>query len=144
MSQIIDKIINNKKIIIVFDYFYLGIISLNSFIWLYYSKKVTNEISYVIFWIALLYIFTQFTITIVYRKQKLKRRYILYKNKHIFKCLYIVIYLSVLIINIINKNDLFSDYKFLIYNLITFIYISIAGTSFYWSSRLKHKLNSLL
>ena len=76
MSQIIDKIINNKKIIIVFDY--------------------------------------------------------------------ILIYLSVLIINIINKNDLFSDYKFLIYNLITFIYISIAGTSFYWSSRLKHKLNSLL
>lgn len=143
MYQIIDKIINNKKIITIFDYFYLGIISLNSFIWLYYSKKVTDEISYVIFWVALLYICTQLVITIIYRKQKVKRRCILYKNKRIFKCLYMLIYLSILIINIINRNDLFSDYKFLVYNIVIFIYISITGTSFYWFPRLKQKLNFL-
>lgn len=67
MYHMVSKIINNSKVICIFDCIYLGIINLNRFIWLYFSKKNTGKLSYVIFFAALFYMLTQLGITLIYK-----------------------------------------------------------------------------
>lgn len=133
-----------KRLIFIWDILYVGVIGVNSFILLVLNNRNEHKLIYVICAMAVLYITVLLTILIKFRKSKQLRK-ILYSARKIFRIIYTAIYLTIIMLHLIRLglfNTIQDEDKLNVtYNIISFIFILIVGSSSFWWKKAVNLLN---
>lgn len=121
---------------ILFDILYIGVIGLNSYILLIHKNQNEEKLIYVICAAAFSYVLTLIILLIKLRKKK-KLRETLYLTRKIFKVIYTILYLTIIMIHLIRLSSLEEvsngQMIVIIYNIVMFIIILLINIiSFWW------------
>lgn len=139
-----EKIIDSKNVVMLWDFLYIVIIELNSYILLIYNNRQESKMIYVICAMAAAYVTILLTIFIKFEKGN-QRRKVLYFTRKIFRIIYTVVYLTIIMLHLIRMGPfeaISNEEKIaIIYNIVMFVLILMIGTiSFWW----KKALNMIL
>ncbi|MBK1810026.1 hypothetical protein JHL18_05130 [Clostridium sp. YIM B02505] len=145
ISKLYEEFRKSKSIRALWDFIYIGVIGLNSYIWLFHNNRNEPKMKYVIVGMAIVYVVTSFLLSVMFRGDKLRRQKI-YLVRKIFRLIYTAVYLTIIMLHLINLGlfDTIPDGKveLLIYNIVMFIVIAITGTiSLWWKKVLDIILN---
>lgn len=139
-----DRFVILKKVLILWDILYVGVIGLNSYILLIYTNTNEHKMMYVMCAMAFAYTMVLTTIFVKFKKDKRMRKS-LYSAKKIFRVIYMLTYLTIITLHLIRlglfKSILNIQSMDVIYNIAMFFIITILGAlSLWWKKILKFML----
>lgn len=139
-----DRFVILKKVLILWDILYVGVIGLNSYILLIYTNTNEHKMMYVMCAMAFAYTMVLTTILVKFKKDKRMRKS-LYSAKKIFRVIYMLTYLTIITLHLIRlglfKSILNIQSMDVIYNIVMFFIITILGAlSLWWKKILKFML----
>lgn len=139
-----DRFVILKKVLILWDILYVGVIGLNSYILLIYTNTNEHKMMYVMCAMAFAYTMVLTTIFVKFKKDKRMRKS-LYSAKKIFRVIYMLTYLTIITLHLIRlglfKSILNIQSMDVIYNIVMFFIITILGAlSLWWKKILKFML----
>ncbi|NRT80719.1 uncharacterized membrane protein (DUF485 family) [Clostridium beijerinckii] len=142
-----DRFVILKKVLILWDILYVGVIGLNSYILLIYTNSNEHKMMYVMCAMAFAYTVVLTTVFVKLRKNKRMRK-VLYSVKKIFRVIYTLTYLTIIILHLI-RLGLFESISNIqnidvIYNIVMFLIITLLGAlSLWWKKILKFILKPI-
>ena len=142
-----DRFVILKKVLILWDILYVGVIGLNSYILLIYKNFIEHKMMYVLCAMAFAYTVVLTTVFVKLRKNKRMRK-VLYSVKKIFRVIYTLTYLTIIILHLI-RLGLFKSISNIqnidvIYNIVMFLIITLLGAlSLWWKKILKFILKPI-
>ena len=123
----------------VWECFNIGLLGLNSFILLYFRQQGNESMKYVICSCALAYTLVFLAETILFRNHPNKLVFVR-KTKKIFRIVYTAVYLTVIMLEIIEVSEQPNPAFMMSYYGILFIWVAVWGTNCFWIGKLYPRL----